>query len=420
MRVAFYGNICNNLYQIVKALRENSDIDAHLFIEKYDHPQTWPESDDPSLCNNYPSWIHKDQYLIKGDYIKFYFFPWLLHINKELNEFDMIIVSGIGPILANYSNKPVIFYVTGGDLTWVPFPWRTLLLNPVFTLKTNIGTYLIGIRQRSGIHKCSKIITQPFSPFMLALNELHIPKNHISTAYFPLIIDSTKFRRDVHAKSGNSKAVQEITKKFDFVIFHPSRLQIRDKPVMKKTANWKNNGLLFEGFHRFLETCNARNRACLVLIDRLDSPDIRIAREIISNLGMESNVIWLKPPRPSGFTRDEMISIYSISDVVADDFGVGWFGSVVLEACAIECPVIAYIDEEAMQQLYSWHPILSANTPEGIANQLLKLYTNEEFLKQQGRLGRQWIEEFHTPKSASRIYVKQFAKMIGANEPDNI
>jgi hypothetical protein len=32
MKVAFYGNTCNNFFAIARAIRRASDIDAHLFI----------------------------------------------------------------------------------------------------------------------------------------------------------------------------------------------------------------------------------------------------------------------------------------------------------------------------------------------------------------------------------------------------
>ena len=58
MKVAFFGNVCNNFYQIALALRTHADVDAHLYINSGDHPQMKPESDEPSLARLYPDWIH--------------------------------------------------------------------------------------------------------------------------------------------------------------------------------------------------------------------------------------------------------------------------------------------------------------------------------------------------------------------------
>ena len=38
MRIAFYGNVANNFYQIVKALRGRAQIDAHLYFRSEPTP----------------------------------------------------------------------------------------------------------------------------------------------------------------------------------------------------------------------------------------------------------------------------------------------------------------------------------------------------------------------------------------------
>jgi len=58
MKVAFCGNIANILYQIAKALREQSSINAHLYIDVLNPMGMRPESDTPSLKDHYPHWIH--------------------------------------------------------------------------------------------------------------------------------------------------------------------------------------------------------------------------------------------------------------------------------------------------------------------------------------------------------------------------
>ena len=59
MKIAFYGNICNNLYIVCKAFKKYSDIDAHLYLADDADIQNRPESEDPELESNYPYWIHQ-------------------------------------------------------------------------------------------------------------------------------------------------------------------------------------------------------------------------------------------------------------------------------------------------------------------------------------------------------------------------
>jgi hypothetical protein len=67
------------------------------------------------------------------------------------------------------------------------------------------------------------------------------------------------------------------------------------------------------------------------LIDRGASPDVDQAKDIVRQLGIEQYVQWLKGPHPYGFDRAELLPLYSVADVVVDEFGIGWFGSVVIE-----------------------------------------------------------------------------------------
>ena len=54
MKIAFYGNVCNNYYTLAKALRSRLNVDAHLYLNHKADIQNRPESDDPDLKNNYP------------------------------------------------------------------------------------------------------------------------------------------------------------------------------------------------------------------------------------------------------------------------------------------------------------------------------------------------------------------------------
>jgi glycosyltransferase involved in cell wall biosynthesis len=184
---------------------------------------------------------------------------------------------------------------------------------------------------------------------------------------------------------------------------------IQDDPQLKAAGQWKQNDLLFRGFAKFIKQ-SAHTRSVLVMPDRTQSNDITLGKRMIREMGLEPHVIWLQPPRPEGFTRDELIPFYSIADVVADDFGIGWFGSVVLEALSISRPVVTYIDENVMKRLYPWHPILSARTEEEIANHFMALYHDEKLKKEIGKRGRAWVEAFHSEEGTGPVYVRQITQ----------
>jgi hypothetical protein len=51
-----------------------------------------------------------------------------------LNKYDIVILSHIGVVLTPYVTAKTIFYVTGGDLTRIPFPVKFSFLYKSFIL----------------------------------------------------------------------------------------------------------------------------------------------------------------------------------------------------------------------------------------------------------------------------------------------
>ncbi|HYM95547.1 MAG TPA: glycosyltransferase [Chitinophagaceae bacterium] len=398
MKVALYGNVCNNFYAIAKCLRENNIADAHLYLNDKIDFQHRPESDDPKLKNNYPDWIHMDS---KWDPFKF-----LKKFDKrfvrELNKYDIVFLSDFGLVLAPYIKAKTIFYVTGQDLTRLPFPNR--LFEGIPGLKYWFIKKYVSFMQRKGIRSCTKIITQPFAPFTTALKALKVPENHVSKSYYPILMDVQSIKNDPNAFEKIDEINREKLQPFKFIIFHPSRIFIKKIPSYIASGHWKGNDNLIKGFGIFLKKYKIAD-VCLAMPERNVSPDIGIAKQIIGELGIENNIVWLKPPTNEGFPRNELMNYYSISNIVADEFATGWFGSIVIEGAACSKPVFCYVDEEIMKQLYPWHPIISAKEPEKIADEIAKLYFDKNLAKQQGEKSREWALKFHSFEAGARIYV---------------
>lgn len=398
MRIAFFGNTCNNLYQIAKAIRAHSGFETHLYLDEQVDSQQLPESDDPELARGYPDWIKRGRYLGWQAAIA----PWTSGLVRELNQYDCIILSGYGPMIGQFLERPWMFLVTGKDLTVWPFAVKYLSFYRSHLEK--LDQAIRGYWQRRAIHRCREIWTQPFSPFIQALQALKVPESQISDRYFPRILDLECFRRRSEAHGSGLALIREIKTHFDFTVFCPSRMAMNASELFRRAGNWKANEILFTGFAQFLARCPDK-RAGLVLVNRADSPDSHLARELIADLGLEKNVRWLGP-----FSRDQLVPLYSACDVVADEFGAGSIGDVVLEGLASTRPVLSYVDPAAMAQLYEWHPILSHRTPEAICDCLFNLWQNPQLRARQGEQGRRWVEQYHSP-SASEVYVKRLEEL---------
>lgn len=404
MRLAFYGNICNNFYQIARALREQQGWDAHLYLDENGGQQLLPESDDPALALGYPDWIH-----VTPNSVRYLLTPWLSPLIREWRSYDALVVSGMGPMLAQYSGRPTAFYATGCDLTIYPFPLRYRSLYPNWAKK--LGQVVRGCWQRRGIRRCQRIWANPFKPFTDALELVGVERSRVSRIYYPLLLDTESFRPRDPAHFG--PLARSLRDRFDFIVFHPSRLMMKDGELLRFTGDWKANDQLLRGFARFAQA-PGRERAVLLLIDRPESRDMRLARELIRQLGVERQVLWLAPPQAEGFKRHELIDLYCAADVVADDFGAGWFGSVVLEALAVGKPVVNYLDPEVVRGLYSWHPIVDARRDDEIAAGLQRLADDPAWRAELGHRGRAWIEEFHSHRGAVGNYVQGLRELVGA------
>jgi glycosyltransferase involved in cell wall biosynthesis len=401
MKVALYGNVCNNYYTLAKALRSKLNIDAHLYLNHKADIQNRPESDDPSLKDNYPDWIHLSK---KWDYI-----PMLTRYDrtfvKELNKYDVVFLSQFGVTLAPFIKSKKIFYVTGGDLTQTPFPRKFAHKYPNPFLRL-IWEY-VGFMQRRGIRSMDRILTQPFFPFVNALEELKIKPSQVSKCYFPILLDTRIFTRNDHAMRDIDPYNKALLAPFNFIILHPSRINLDQSRGSIDSGQWKGNDNLFKA----LSICIRKYKIddlCVAMPERIFSPDIGKAKKIISDLGIESNVVWLRPPNPEGFPRRQLMNFYSISDLVADEFATGWFGSVVVEGMACSKPTFCYVDEKVMNQLYPWHPIVSAKEPEAIAEHIASFYFDREKKEQHGELSRKWVKEFHSLMNGTEIYINNF------------
>lgn len=407
LRIGLLGNICNNLYQIGKALRADGSFDVRLFLDRHGDPQESPESDDPELALRRPDWIQR--LVVQRPRTRVA--PWTAPVVERLRACDLLVVSGTGPMFAQFAGRPYAFLVSGGDLTVLPFANRALLFGQR-TLRSRAAATAVAWWQRRAIRQATEIWSQPFAPFVTALKTLRVRPDRVATEYFPVVVDTERLSAASTKQAAATSAIQEIRRRFDFVVFHPSRLMMNDAPVLRLTGQWKGNEVLFRGFAEFVRRAKG-SRVGLVLIERSVSPDIERAQGMLQNLGVREHVLWLKPPRPFGFTRTELLSFYDAAHVVADDFGIGWFGSVVLEGLALERPVLCYVDETAMCQLYSWHPILSTREPDEIASLLEQLWKDPGRRQELGRRGRRWVEEFHSAAATGRIYRERMGVLGG-------
>lgn len=398
MRVAFFGNVANVHVRLARALRDHGGIDAHVFVSDRD-PAAWrPEADDPTLHDAYPDWIHGGDWVTARSLLA----PRSAAITRELAAFDLVVASGVGPVFAGHAGRPWTFLVTGGDLTVKPFPVTFWRWYPTWPHRA--AQLVAGARQRAAIRRADRILTQPFAPMTEALDRLGVGAERRAGHYFPLPVDTDRF-----SPEGHTAAVGDA----DFVVFHPSRIALDDGPRMVRSGQWKGNDVLLGAFAD-LVAADVVSRPRLVLIDQPASRDRERARDLIDRLGVVDRVTWIRPADGAHLSQPEMAALYRRADVVCDEFGVGWFGYVLLEGAACGRPIVSHVDDEVMAKLYPWHPVLGGRTRSEVAGRLVELASSPEGRRAAGTASRRWAEEFHGPDALAGRYVTEFGQLAVA------
>jgi glycosyltransferase involved in cell wall biosynthesis len=409
MKIAFYGNVCNNMFSMCDALRKFTTHDCHLYLPSNLDFHNLPENDFPEFENNYPNWIHRGKEFNHFSILK----PWNKNILSELRQYDVVFLSSLSIIFSPFlRGQIVIFYSTGSDLTIVPFSklYKYFYTHNLFTW---LKALFIPKLQKWGINSATYIISQPFEPFVKALKVLKIPKEKIDESYFPIIINTDIFKYRSNSLEMISPRNRELFSKSDFKIFSPTRIVANNSKEMQMTGQNKGTDILIKAFHMFVHN-NPESFAGLYLINRKynDSGEVDYIKNLIKELDLNDKVYWLESNNACGFTRNELINIYSISDIIADEFAAGWFGSICVEAFACSKPVLSYVDEKAMSKIYQYHPFLSSLSVKRISQLIEICYLEPEFRKKQGILGREWAIQYHSPSSAAKIYIENLNKIF--------
>src|SRR6185295_747744 len=146
-----------------------------------------------------------------------------------------------------------IFVTGGGDLTLMPFAERYAALDSAAGVLKALAWRLRAHWQRRGILAASSVLTQPFQPFMEALRQLGVAPARIAGTTSLLTLDTERFKRRDEAPARGDQPLPEALQGCDFLVFHPSRMMLRDTPVLRETGQWKANEVLLRGFAAFVK-----------------------------------------------------------------------------------------------------------------------------------------------------------------------
>ncbi len=188
----------------------------------------------------------------------------------------------------------------------------------------------------------------------------------------------------------------------DFLIFHPARHHWETA----RDPNWeKGNDILIKGMARFLREVAPRAGAVFVEWGR----KVTESKQLLEELGIAQRVKWVRPLHSCNVSR-----YMDACDLVADQFFLGAFGSIMPRALAHGKPAMLCLDEEIHRWCFpELPPIINAKTSEEVYQGLAGAYRNPETLHELGLQGRQWYHRYHSNAVVKGRLIEYCEEVLG-------
>lgn len=173
--------------------------------------------------------------------------------------------------------------------------------------------------------------------------------------------------------------------KSDFIVFHPPRQHWESA----RHPDWeKGNDIFIRGFAKFVNEVN--NNAAAVFVDWGKS--VTDSKILLEELGVSDRVLWIRPQ-----PNISMLRYINATDLLADQFYLGAFGSTMPKALACGKPAMLYLNEKIHEWCFpEMPPIINAKVEEDVFQGLKKLYLDSEWKKKIEADSLSWYEKYHS------------------------
>ena len=200
---------------------------------------------------------------------------------------------------------------------------------------------------------------------------------------------------------------QELRKKLhdeldsDFIIFHPPRQHWEEQ----RDPNWeKGNDFLIKGLAKFIHEVDPRAGA--IFIDW--GKKVAESKALLKELGIENRVKWIRP-----LPNVQMIKYVKATDLLADQFYLGAFGSTMPKALLHGAPAMIYLDEARHQWCFpEMPPILNVQQPEEICASLTRVYKDRGFREKLIADGKRWYMQYHSNMVIAERFISAFKEIL--------
>jgi glycosyltransferase involved in cell wall biosynthesis len=292
-----------------------------------------------------------------------------------MEEYDVVIPFGLGPVYAFFACVPFIHYPYGGDLTLVPF-----------------NNNSIGSLQRSSLRYAQYVIVGD-PGYLEYLNKLNIESKAV---FLPFMIDADIYRpipKNEAMKALEPGLFERIQNKFTF--FVPSR----------QDFYWKGSDKILVAFSKLVQ-----QRSDVFMILSGWGNDLERSKKMVNQLNLVRHTLFL----PYIMSKKRLIIFYSLVDAVIDQFNLGAYGTSTMEAMACGKPVIIDFDMDRYAPYFKeLPPVVRARSTEEIYSQMQRLSEDKsDICEHIGRRSREWIMEFHGIKNNFDKLIKLCQKCV--------
>jgi hypothetical protein len=185
----------------------------------------------------------------------------------------------------------------------------------------------------------------------------------------------------------------------DFIVFHPPRQHWEPH----RHPDWeKGNDFFIRGFAQFVKEINPKAGAVFVEWGNT----VAQSKELIASLGITKRILWIPPQ-----TNASMIRYIQATDLLADQFFLGAFGSTMPKALLHGCPAMLYLEEERHHWAFpEMPPVINVQTPDEIFEELQKLYQSLSYREELINKGITWYEKYHSNNVIASIFLTTFCE----------
>ena len=178
-------------------------------------------------------------------------------------------------------------------------------------------------------------------------------------------------------------------------VFHPGHLDWQQSDPGRLRNSTKGNDRFLRAFIRACK--KGLNARCLIVDHGLDRV---AARDLVREMDGERFFVW-KPH----LTRAQYYDELAHCDLVVDQFDVGAFGGIAVEAMASSKPVMGFVDRDCHSLMFNGDiPVVLAHTEEEIEEALWRC-RQSDYRRSHAEMGAAWVRRYQNPEIVGRKYL---------------